>query len=364
MATLTTPSLRSRVLIIDLLKAGAAQLIVLHHLAWFGLLSDQALALGPGFATFMHLVAQYGRYAVAVFIVTSGFLAAQFLPMHGLHRGDTPGCLIRDRYFRLVVPFAVALLLAIAANYFARQWITDESLGSPPQLLQFLSHVLMLQGLLDFESLSAGVWYVMIDFQLYVLFVLLLWLGQFILRRTAGADFAGVVPVFIMALASLFYFNCNAHWDSTALYFFGTYALGIGAGWAIRSGHRKRFRLLLAVVGLLALSVDFRGRVAIAVLTALLLGFGYVHIVRRQVRVVHYLGGTSYALFLMHFPVYMLVAGLFHWFGWTTPGLSVLGLGVTWAASMLAADVFHRWVELPFGRWRKRKLLCQSRVKK
>jgi peptidoglycan/LPS O-acetylase OafA/YrhL len=356
---MTTPSLRSRVLVIDLIKAVAAQLIVLHHLAWFGFLSDPALALGGGFAAVMHWLEQYGRYAVAIFIVTSGFLAAQFLPMHGLHPGDTPGCLIRDRYFRLAGPFAVAMLLAVAANLLARQWMNDEALGTVPAVSQFLAHVLMLQGLLDVESLSAGVWYVMIDFQLYVLFVLLLWLGQR-MRHLATADFLPAVVVLAVALASLFHFNRDARLDDTAFYFFGAYALGIGAGWAIRSGHRKRFRLLITVVGLLALWIEFRARIAVSLITALILGFGLLHLKRREVRIVHYLGGTSYALFLVHYPIYMLVAGVFHRMGLTAPEQAVAGLVLTWAVSMVAADLFHRQVELPFNRWRKRRLLCRS----
>lgn len=364
---MTAPSLRSRILVIDLLKAAAAQLIVLHHLAWFGFLSDPALVTGGGFATVMHWLEQYGRYAVAIFIVTSGFLAAQFLPMQGLYPGDTPGCLIRDRYFRLAGPFTVAMLLAVTANLLARQWMSDEALGAMPAVSQFLAHVLMLQGLLDVESLSAGVWYVMIDFQLYVLFVLLLWLG----RRTrygafhlASADFLPAVLVLLLALASLFYFNRDARWDDTAFYFFGAYALGIGAGWAIRSGHRKRFRLLIAVVGLLALWIEFRARIAVSLITAMILGFGMLHLKRREVRGVHYLGGTSYALFLVHYPVYMLVAGAFHRMGLTAPEQALAGLALTWAASMVAADLFHRHVEQPFDRWRKRRLLCQSKLKK
>ena len=364
---MTTPSLRSRVLLIDLLKAMAAQLIVLHHLAWFGPLSEQVVGLGYGSAEIIGWFANYGRYAVAVFIVTSGFLSAQFLPMRGLHPGDTPGCLIRERYFRLAMPFAVALLLAIICNVLARQWMSHDSLGSPPQLLQFLAHVLMLQGVLGVEALSAGVWYVAIDFQLYVLFVLLLWLGQsltHLTRRPAGADFSGGALVLLVALASLFYFNLNARWDNTALYFFGAYAFGVGSGWAIRSEQRIRFLWLISIAGLLALWVDFRPRLAVSLLTALTLGCSRLHIPHWEVRLVHYLGGTSYALFLVHFPVYLIVSAVFQHFGLNTPALSVLGLGVTWMSSMLAAHSFHRRVELPLGRYRKHRMQCSSRQRK
>jgi peptidoglycan/LPS O-acetylase OafA/YrhL len=357
-------------LLIDLLKASAAQLIVLHHLAWFGPLSEQVVTLGFGAAEIIAWLANYGRYAVAVFIVTSGFLSAQFLPMRGLLPGDTPACLIRERYFRLAMPFALALLLAILCNELARQWMTHDSLGSPPQLLQFLAHVLMLQGVLGVEALSAGVWYVAIDFQLYALFVLLLWFGQRVMRHPifngAGADFSGALPVLLLALASLFYFNLEERFDNTALYFFGAYALGIGSGWAIRSAQRDRMLWLIAIAGLLALWFDFRPRLAIALMTALILGYSRLHMPHWEIRLVHYLGGTSYALFLVHFPVYLLVSAVFLHFGASAarPGFSALGLGATWLLSMLVAHAFHRWVELPLGRYRKRRIQCSSRLRK
>jgi len=356
-------SFRSRILLIDLVKAIAAQFIVLHHLAWFGPLSLSAAALAPAVDGGIAWFANYGRYAVAVFFVTSGFLAALSLPPRGLHVGDSPLCLIRERYFRLVLPFTVALLLAVVCNLLARPWLSPDLAGHVPNLLQFLAHVLMVQSVMGIESLSAGVWYVAIDFQLYALFILLLWLGQRIVRRPASADYAGALPVLLVALVSLFYFNRDARWDDTALYFFGAYALGVGAGWVVNTERSSRLLWLLVSVGVLALLVDFRARIAIALVTALVLGSSRLHIKHRGMRVLHYFGGTSYALFLIHFPIFLLVTAVFQHFWPDMPQMGALGLGVAWVVSNLFADVFHRWVELPFARWRKHKTQCSTRRK-
>jgi peptidoglycan/LPS O-acetylase OafA/YrhL len=360
---MTTPSLRSRILLVDLLKAVAAQFIVLHHLAWYGPLSDQAVLLAPWVATLKGWLAEYGRYAVAVFFVTGGFLAAQTLSPRGLGPGNAPGCLIRDRYFRLILPFAVALLLAIIASALARQWMLHESIGSPPNFLQILAHLTLLHTLLGIESLSAGVWYVAIDFQLYALLVLLLWLGQRIYSHPASAEFARAIPILVFALLSLFYFNREARWDATALFFFGAYALGIGSGWAIRSGNRNRLLWLIAIVAGLSLWVNFRPRIALATLTALALGCSRLHMTRFEMKYLHYFGGTSYALFLVHFPVCLLVNAGFQHFTSATPAISAWGLLVAWLASNLAADLFHRHVELPLARWQKRRMQCRARLK-
>ncbi len=356
---MATPSLRSRVLLIDILKASAAQFIVLHHLAWYGLFDHP-----PRIEAQVDWLVNYGRYAVAVFIATSGFLAAQTLPFDGMASRDRPLCLIRDRYLRLLGPFLAALLLAVASHWVSRQWLGEhDALGETPTVTQFLAHLLMLQGLLGIESLSAGVWYVAIDFQLYALFVLLLWAGHG-LHRLASADFmarAAPAMVLAMALASLLYYNRDARWDDTALYFFGSYALGIASGWSIRSGLGARYRLLIIVAALLALWVEFRARIAVAALTALLLGFGRLVLVRREIRLVHYLGGTSFALFLVHFPLYLMVAALFQALQLATPAWDAIGLVVTWLASMAGAHLFHRWIELPYGRWRKQRARCAAK---
>ncbi len=360
----TTPSLRTRVLLIDFIKALAAQIIVLHHLAWYGPLSDQAVLLGPLWHGIDAGLANYGRYAVAVFIVTAGFLAAQLLKQHSLLPTIRPGCLIVERYVRLVVPFVAALLLAVACGSLARPWLPDDSVvGPPPQLLQFLAHIFLLHGVLGVESLSAGVWYVAIDFQLYALLVLLLWAARSVLRRPASADFWGSMPVLLVALVSLFHFNRDVRWDSTALYFFGIYCLGVGSGWAIRSPQRSRFLWIVAIAGVLALLIDFRPRVAIALVTALMLGSGIIHMTRWEVRLVHYLGGTSYALFLVHFPVFLLGSAIVHHLWPGDPAMNAVGLVVIWGVSNLVAHFFHRWVELPASRWQKRLLPCGAHAK-
>lgn len=354
---MTTPSLRSRILLVDLLKAVAAQFIVLHHLAWYGPLSDQAATLAPWVATVDVWLAEYGRYAVAVFITTGGFLAAQPLSFRGLAPGTHPLCLIRDRYFRLVLPFMVALLMAIAASTLARQWMTHDSIGSPPGLLQLLAHLALLHGLLGIESLSAGVWYVAIDFQLHALLVLLLWLGG---CRPTSADFSRAVPVVLLAVGSLFYFNREAHWDATGLYFFGAYALGVGAGWAIRTPWRARLLWLIVLVAGAALWFEFRPRIALALVTALVLGCTRLHMTHLEMKYLRYFGGTSYALFLVHFPVCLVINAAFQRFAPADPGYAAWGMLVAWLASNLVADLFHRHVELPLARWQKRRIICKA----
>ena len=78
------------------------------------------------------------------------------------------------RFVRLVLPYAVALVVAILVQAAVRPWFAHDSVSAEPGLWQLLAHALLLQGVLGEESLSAGVWYVAIDFQLFVLTTMLL----------------------------------------------------------------------------------------------------------------------------------------------------------------------------------------------
>lgn len=354
MAEIEGPKSRSRQWPVDALKAIAAQCIVLHHFAWYGPLSEQAAQFGPELDDLIDGFAAYGRYAVAVFLVIGGYLSALAMPLQGLPTQRTPAQLIFERYLRLIAPFAVALLFAIACNLLARQWMTHDSLGNPAQWSQLLAHLLLLHNLLGVESLTTGVWYVAIDFKLYALFVLLLWLGRCRGCRPASAELLRAGLVALLGLASLFLFNRNDAWDDTPLYFFGAYSLGIAVGWAQHSG-RHGLLLGLLSAACLALMVDFRDRLAVAAITAVLLAVPWSWAARPAAPALAYLGRTSYALFLVHFAVYQLVSAWFVYAGWSAPIHGVYGLCLAWALSLLVADQLHRQVEQPFERWRKRR---------
>ncbi|MBA3034602.1 MAG: acyltransferase family protein [Gammaproteobacteria bacterium] len=356
----------SRVPLIDTIKAVAAQLIVLHHLAWFGPMSDVAATASPLLSAGQSWLAEYGRYAVAAFLAVAGYLAAQSLSPRGLPLDRSPFSLIIQRYLRLVGPYAVALLLAMVSAALARQLMVHDSIGAAPDLGQFFAHLFLLHDLLDFEALSAGVWYIAIDFQLYALMVALMWIAARLQRRTASptgissghADFVGPLLIAMVAFASLFFFNQRDAWDATALYFFGAYALGVGSSWAVQSARPYWFLSLVALIGMATLMFDFRPRIAVALVVALTLGLAHLHMrssMNNGSTVLASLSRTSYALFLVHFPVCLLINAAFHHLAPHNPMLNALGIVVAWGASNLAAILFYRHIEVRLSvLWQKR----------
>jgi peptidoglycan/LPS O-acetylase OafA/YrhL len=340
--------------LINLLKAGAAQLIVLHHLAFYGPMADQARPLMPELIDWLDA---WGRIAVQVFLVVGGFLAAKSLSPKGYAALGNPVESVRRRYIKLMPPFLVAMLLAIAASAVARTWMTHDSISEPSTLSQLAAHALFLHSVLGYESLSAGAWYVAIDFQLYALMVLLLWLGN----RVSGARRqAWLMPVVVTACASasLLYFNLDADWDVWAPYFFGSYGLGILAWWASDpKRHQHGVALLLAMIllpTLIGLLVDFRSRIAVALAVACALYlFGRARLPDVSVNgfpLLHGLARISYSVFLVHFPVCLLVNAAFTRFAPEEALWQAIGMLVAWGASLAAGAAFFRWVESPLGR--------------
>jgi len=337
--------------LINLLKAGAAQLIVLHHLAFYGPMADHARPLMPDLFDWL---AGDARIAVQVFLVIGGFLAAKSLSSDGCAALRNPLGIMWRRYTKLAPPFVVATLLAAGATVIASAWMTHESISSIPSVSQLAAHVLLLHSMLGYESLSAGAWYVAIDFQLYAGAALLLWLCG---RLSGGVSRPWLAPVVvaIAVISSLFYFNLDADWDVWAPYFFGSYGLGMLAWWAGDPVRRPRAVMLLflmmAVPALLALTLDFRSRIAVALSVAcVLMLLGRVRVQSGAGwAVANWLGKNSYSIFLVHFPVCLIVNAAFTRFVPVEPELQMVGTVLAWVASLAAGAVFFRWVEAPLG---------------
>ncbi len=332
----------SRMPMIDALKAVASQLVVLHHLSAYGPLAN---SLDGRIADLLSWLYDYGRVAVQIFLVVAGFLAARSLAPQGRAAFDHLGKVIAKRYQRLAVPFVAALLFAVICSAFARTDLDDEAIPSAATLSQFLAHGLLLHGIMGVDALSAGVWYVAIDFQLFALFALLVWLGRLI-----GGTRLNATPFLVAALAaaSLFFFNRDSNWDDWAVYFFGSYALGAAAYWASDRGRPTAWLAAIWAVGLFALLVDFRLRIAVALGTALALGISRrVGIYDRwpDIRPIEFLGRISFSVFLVHFPIYLLVNALYASQENTSEWAAATALAGAWIASIVGGQIFHRHVE-------------------
>lgn len=329
---------------LDALKGVAAQLIVLHHLASYGPLAEAMSSVLPQTSSFLF---DYGRMVVQVFLVIGGYLAMRGLSVCDFSQLANPMPMIWRRYLRLAVPFMVAMLLAISGSEIARGWLEGDVVPGRPSIAQLVAHGLLLHGVFDVPSLSAGVWYVAIDLQLFALLLLLLWGGQ----RFAGDRFGrmlGGVMVAGLACSALFHFNRDDAWDAWGIYFFCSYALGAFAWWASTRTSPWRWFLAGALLVGLALVLDFRLRIALALGVAAMLVFATTSgLLGRWPRsgVSDWLGRISYSVFLVHFPVCLVVNGLYARFLDGSEATAMAAIVAAWALSLAAGAVFHRHVE-------------------
>jgi peptidoglycan/LPS O-acetylase OafA/YrhL len=326
--------------LIDMMKVVAAQFIFFHHAALYGPLAQAWHSETPVVATWM---ADYGLMAVQVFLVVAGYLAAQTLSRQStLH----PLLFISRRFERLVRPLWFVLLLTLVLTSVARPWLVGDMLPDAPGWGQLLAHVFLLQGALGLDSLSAGVWYTAVDFQLYVIMV---WL-VLIARKTRRPWLWSAMTAALTVISAL-WLNRHPEWDASGFYFFGAYGLGAMVFWA--RGHawgRQLYACVLAGV-LIALWVDWRTRLFVATITScfLFLGAGWQGLGKRGDSTLGRLNETTYLFFLLNFPV-LILANLI-WLALVS--LSAPGVGwvlvATWASGLLMADFLQsrlKWLSV------------------
>jgi peptidoglycan/LPS O-acetylase OafA/YrhL len=181
----------------------------------------------------------------------------------------------------------------------------------------------------------------------------LLWLA----RALGGRLALSATLLLLGVILSLYGFNLDSDWDIWALYFLGSYGLGALTYWATQPHHGFKglgWLLLLALLVLGALALEFRERIALALMVALLLGAAQQgQWLQRwpQGRVWAYFGQISYSVFLLNFPVALVVNALFTRFAPADPWVQTGGVLLAWVACNLAGAVFFHLVEQPLGRW-------------
>jgi peptidoglycan/LPS O-acetylase OafA/YrhL len=338
-------------LLIDVIKALASQLIIWHHLAVYSPMSDVLYPHATGLTDWLY---EDARLAVQAFLVLGGFLAARSLAPRpdALSASFAGGNLVRvlwSRYLRLARPYFVALGGAVVCATVARALVIDPETPAAPSMRQLLAHLFLLQDIVNMEALSAGVWYVAVDFQLYAAFALLLWLAHRVASRTGIAVGTLVVGItIVLSAVSLFWLNRNPALDEWGYYFFGSYSLGIFAHWAAEAQCRSRCLPLIALLTMVALLIDWRSRILVAGLTALVLAGGvgaYISLRGQAARLITGLGRISYPVFLVHYPVLLVVGAVVSRYWPTNTAINAVGLFVAWMLSLGAGMMLHHWVE-------------------
>jgi peptidoglycan/LPS O-acetylase OafA/YrhL len=314
-------------------------------------MSDVAFAWFPNV---IGLLFDHGLLAVQIFLVVGGYLNAKSW-IRALSQADFHFfSRLWSRYQRLVIPLLAALSFTVAMTALVRPYFDHPSLSDSPTPFQVMAHVLLLQDVLFVEAFSAGVWYVAIDFQLFALAVLSAalahrwqsWTGQgSVVRKALGMWLA-------LTLASFFIWNLNPLGEIWGTYFFCSYGLGLCVGswrWAGFNVNHRMLALMLFLLGVLAWLYQPRIRLAVAVAVAVLLALYEATDCRPipwlQSAWIQALSNGSYAIFLIHFGVSLVVSAVVftHW-SENVP-INALGMCASFGLSLLAGALLHVQVE-------------------
>jgi peptidoglycan/LPS O-acetylase OafA/YrhL len=345
-----------RLAFIDALRALASQLIVWHHLATYGPLGEALWQLLPAVWQFLY---SWARMAVQVFLVIGGFVVARGFAGDRAPKPRTAPGLIAKRWLRLGLPYFATIALAVGANAFARCFLVDDAIGAPATWQQLLAHALFLQEILDYEGVSAGLWYVAIDFQLWCLVVLVFALSSAVGRALDSRGQKGQLiaqGLFgALALGSLFAVNRNPDLDIWAIYFFASYFLGMALQWSL-SGKASRWLFWgFAALCVVALVIDFRPRLVVALATAFAIwATQRFHLLETwpRSRAIAWLGRISFSLFLVHFPV-LLVANA--GFARLIPDWPIVAIAISYLLALGAGALFYYGIEHPVLSWQRRR---------
>jgi peptidoglycan/LPS O-acetylase OafA/YrhL len=352
---------KNHFLLVDFLKTFAALTIILHHFSSYGQIAEDARLLLPGLMTWLF---EYGRYAVQIFLVMGGYLAAQSLTRtSNLKNPQTVLKTMFNRYLRLFAPYVVALILTIICAWVARFWVQDEFVGESETMGQFLAHLFFLQGILGLDSISAGVWYVAIDWQLYA--ILAIMLSMFPGYRSLMWVLA------MLCVSSLLFFNRSGEYENYFIYFIGAYGLGVLAQLCKNYPDpivNRVARLFFIAIGIIILISSFhqlwiRNILAYVVAIALVIWGdwaykdhgkeqrrGHESRTHKIVNAILWGSRRSYCAFLIHFSFVLLANTLYIAWGMNQRHEGVLAIAlmiVAIAASGIAANLLYRWVEVP-----------------
>jgi peptidoglycan/LPS O-acetylase OafA/YrhL len=354
---------RQRLAGLDGLRGVAALFVVVHHVflrAFPGYPVDRA----PFWASWFI----YGRFAVVVFIVLSGFSLALSPARQGWRLGGISRFASR-RAWRILPPYWAALVFSLAVA-----WLVMPPPGqAAPGAKSVVVNGLLVQNLVGAPSPDRSFWSIAVEAQLYVVFPLLL----LMVRRWGAVVMVAAVTLVVATVgilgphvSGLGTFVIQSPPDLAALFAVGVLAAGIvGASGARRSWPWEWLALALAAPVLATIWwqgsvwtldrlfwVDLALGPAVGCLLAGLATGRPAPLLRLlDARPMRSLGSSSYSLYLTHGPIVVVVCEQVV-AGRVRQGVPafVVSLALVLPLTIVFARVFASLFERPFRQHRRR----------
>jgi peptidoglycan/LPS O-acetylase OafA/YrhL len=200
---------------------------------------QNALPLGENAWTYLWTI--YGRYAVALFIVVSGFVLALPVVRQGLAlEGGAKRFFIR-RVIRILPPYYAAMgfslimiMLLIGTQRYGGDLWNMSIPGDPPWPITtegLLANLFLYQNIAGNPEINGVFWSIALESQIYVLFPLLVLLG-----RRLGYVFITILCVAVGV--ALYYMVMGTRHHPASPHFLGLFAMGMLAARLVRGEGR------------------------------------------------------------------------------------------------------------------------------
>ena len=342
---------------LDGIRGLAALFVVVNHVflrAFPGYPADHA----PFWAAWFI----YGRFAVVVFIVLSGFSLALSPARHGW-RLDGVSRFAGRRARRILPAYWAALAFSLAVAWL----IVPQPGHGVPGATSVIVNGLLMQNIVGAPSPNAAFWSLAVEAQLYLLFPLLL----LVVRRWSMIVMVAIVTLIVAAVgivgphvSHLDTFVIQSPPDLAALFAVGILSAGIVCAGRARRSWPWVWLALAAVTPVIA-TIWWQGSVwtldhlfwidlalgpAIACLLAGLATGRPVRLLRLlDSRPIRTLGLSSYSLYLTHAPIVVIVYEKIV-AGRVRPGVPafVVSLALALPLTIVVARVFASVFETPF----------------
>jgi hypothetical protein len=329
---------------IDALRGIAALSVVFYHM--------RAALLEGGVSWWpqeLEILVGQMSLGVQVFFVLSGFVIAYSLREMKANARYVGNFVVR-RSLRLDPPYWASMGLVMVLASVSNLVFTDR-VAELPSLSSILAHMFYAQDLLGIPQIEAIYWTLCMEFQFYLVFVLLLWASRKWAPAWRSALWSGLLFLSIacakgvvdLPIPGLFL----THW-----YMF---FVGVLGWWALNGEIKVRwFALAMLTIGVSL--IDSAPLETIVVLATI----GSIFAIGRKGALtttwnrpwIQYLGKISYSLYLIHPIIGAKVVNLClrFWGSDMAPGLVMLVFFGSSLASIVAADLFFRLIEAPSAR--------------
>lgn len=348
---LSDSTLRSRLSFPDGLRGIAAFWVVLFHMAE-GHHIDKIKSVLPNFL--YTPIFAWGDLGVAVFFVLSGFVMA-LTAYKVKFNWKNSALFITRRLIRIVPPYYFAIAVALFLIFIKATALHLEYI--PPSVIDFISHLFFLQGLLDTPLFNTVFWTLYIEIQFYIIFAGLLWISDS-LQVNFNLPRARILVILLACgIALLWPLNIvsTTFWGGSFVQHWYSFLAGVIVcwGWLDKSALLKQavfYCLLIFVAGIfyksgfmLAVALTAGGLLFASSRNMLSFWLSWPWL--------QFLALISYSLYLLHNPItgasFNITDKLFH----NSLISEIIGLNVSLAVCVAISYISFLLIESPSIKW-------------